>query len=82
VESALTPHRGAFFFSRQDGGDGHHGGGFEHFGDDDGVHAGAGLELFAGIGSASTQTCTVVLAGSVAGLTTVTLPGTSCPLSV
>ena len=31
--------------------------------------------------SASTQTCTVVLAGSVAGLTTITLPGTTSPLS-
>ena len=39
----------ALFFSRKNGGDGHHGGGLEHLGDDHGVHAGAGLELFAGI---------------------------------
>ena len=42
------------------------------------VDAAPGFERAAGILASRTQTCTVVLLGSVAGLTTVTLPGTCC----
>ena len=76
VGDVIADHRqdgGAAFFARKDRGRRHDGGGLECLRHDHGVDAGARLQPLARIVD-SIQTCTVVCCGSVAGLTTVTLP--------